>query len=141
VKAPVVEQKPFTDMDLLTRKLGRSLESSKSELDSWRDRFAKNPAQALEWSQHIFDHAAEFEVASSIMYAIETLKQQGDEYVAMPDDKIIGKLWSQLYDRVMNGAKYPAHSTSVPSNEMARAILAKQAEWLGFLSDLQKKGA
>jgi len=101
-------------------------------LAKWQEEFAKDPAHALEWSSNTFRDAARIKMAKEVITFLGFLRA-GDEYSQRTEETAIRIVHTEMIKEALRKARYPEHSTSVPSNEMALAVNAARCEWLEHL--------
>jgi hypothetical protein len=98
------------------------------ELDTWKARFEKDPLYALEWSKEAFDNAARLFVAQQALVWLTST-----ESTATPSARLT-TLMEQARDAALRAARWPASSTSQPSNEAERC---KGAAWAELYESLR----
>jgi hypothetical protein len=116
-KAPAPIKTKFEKLTYIADDLARSAEYN---LKKFQASFEKNPAYAFEWSASAFVAAAEKQVGEIIQIILkknEASEEERAEYVLR-----------EALDRAMREARSPSHSTSVQSNEIARAIASVWAK-------------
>ena len=109
-----------TKFEKLTYLADDLLRSSEYNLKKFQESFEKNPAYAFEWSAGAFDAAAEKQVGTIMVEVLtrqDATEEQRAEWVLR-----------EALDRAMREARNPSHSTSVQSNEMARAVASAWAK-------------
>lgn len=100
------------------------------ELDTWKARFEKDPLYALEWSKDAFVNAARLFVAQQ---ALEWLTSTTTHVQPNPRVRLT-TLVEQARDEALRAARWPASSTSQPSNEAERC---KGAAWAELYESLR----
>jgi len=85
------------------------------------DKFSGDPAYTMSWSGEYFTHAAEFQVAMQLQGAFEL-------------GATVEQIVSSITSEVLNGARWPARSTSVVSNLMEQEVLAARSRLLSTLN-------
>lgn len=108
--------------EYITNRFQRDLVSVQAEIAEFTAKMAVDAAYTLTWGTSVFQAAAKERVLKQVLASID----QGDDVVAI------------VTDRVINKAKYPAHSTSPTSNLIERYELAALAEVLSAIKDVQE---
>jgi hypothetical protein len=102
--------------------LKNRINSAQFEIEKFKTRLDKDPADALSWSLTAFQCAAKLKVLNLVTDALES----GEE---------IEQVCDSLLNRVMTRSKYPAQSSSPTSNLIDQYELAAYAEILSDLKD------
>lgn len=105
------------------------LERAEQSLIDFSAKLQRDAVYALEWSADIFKQAAASGMAKLLLSYITNFRN-ADQYTLPSSERIIRIIRHELYAEVLRRAKWPEHSTSVQSNEMALALNARRAEWL-----------
>lgn len=121
--------KVITVEKLLTR-YESDIRSREAKIKEFAEAVLKDPSYTLSWSQDIFAAAAE----------IKILKQVAD-YLAceasyVEDPAPVSNLIDVLTTKVINGAMYPSHSSSITSNLISQYETASAAIILSNLESM-----
>jgi len=110
-------------VEFFTRSLQRQIEDLAQRIANWKARFEQDPADAFEWSDDTMKAAAQLKVAR----IVEALFEKAADKNAAID--VIRK---EALRKALEAARYPAHSTSQPSNITAAYLGVAWAEWARF---------
>jgi len=121
-------------LESLKRRLEREKESATNAIHGFAERFAVNPANALEWSDKVFTYAAMKEACEGIESFIRR-QEEKDMYEVPSSRKLLDMVQDMLLEETLNRAQYPESSTSVPSNLMSLRRNAARAEWCRRVRD------
>ena len=146
VATPVPAPRPKTYTvevvgDLILERIVATAESTakmhEESLKKWGERFAENPADALSWSSNTFKYAAELSVARRVLYHVKVMAAEGDgTYSGHTGLAVVRSVYRELREETMRNARWPEHSTSAPSNEIATRLMAARAEMVVKIEDL-----
>jgi hypothetical protein len=116
-------------LSFLEERAANEITRSRRELAGWVADFASSASDAFEWSNNAFVNAAKEKVAVGILDLIKRSREAKDEYTSLTSLQILQRIRDYLRGEVVRGAKWPSHSTSVPSNEITSCLLAAKAHW------------
>jgi hypothetical protein len=116
------KENDVTKLERLRDNARWDVEHLTKRLAAWRERFEKDPADALEWSSQTFDEAGRLRVAQQVV----TMCEAGTS---------TENLRRVALEEAMREARWPSRSTSVPSNEMARSLASAWADLYSKLED------
>ena len=108
----------------LVTRLKRQAESAQASLDKFKEKFAQDPAYALEWSLDTFRQAAELRTLLACINDLES-------------GATVEQMTHHLMSNVLHKSKYPPQSTSPTSNLMEQYTLAACANLLSYFKDFE----
>jgi hypothetical protein len=106
--------------------LERDLERVNRDLEEFQGKLKDNPYYALEWSMEAFTSAAKQAFTKRLLAAMSRM----EEMFCNDEERILAHLRHTIEIEVRNGARWPARSTSVPSNLLNQCELAVAADFL-----------
>lgn len=109
----------WTLSDTLKNKAQGWLTHYKPKLTKFAQDFATDPTHTLEWSASTFDAAAKVSVAEWVLEVLD-----GQTHQEQKAKEIV----AYLAKEVVQKARWPDKSTSVPSNEMSLCLNAARAD-------------
>ncbi len=104
-----------TQLDTLKERLTYDIKGYEKETKKFAERLLENPAYAMEWSQDMFQTAGRLHVARTVLVWIA----KGNV-----------NLRDQVTRLVVDGARFPASSSSPPSNLMHLQVVAAYGRFL-----------
>jgi len=96
-----------------------ALTSAQADLDKFSKNFSEDPAYAFEWADSAMKAAASRKVA---LHLQAIAKEHG-----------LDEALNFAHQQALRGARYPSHSTSATTNEMAAYVTAAYAEFVEFV--------
>ena len=117
-------------LGLFIEELESTEKKSRERTEQFATRFLQNPRDAFEWSQGVFEAAADLDVAKGVLFHLNQAKEQSDEYSAPSSFQLLTWVQEDLRSRVMNEARYGSNSSSPQHNEMKRSLLQASAKVL-----------
>jgi hypothetical protein len=93
------------------------------------ERFAADPANALEWSKETFGYAARLKVVAIVEHYLSVFAAE-DMYSAKTPKRQLEIIGQEFKAEVMRGARFPDHSSSPTSNYFSLCLNAARAEFL-----------
>ena len=94
-------------------------------LEKFSERFTKDAADALNWSDDAFKAAAQYAIAKIVVDALVEHKMELSDVVM------------RMFDKMINGAKWPQQSTSAASNYMKICETQAYTEMWEMLSKIE----
>ena len=118
----------ITVQTLLTR-YESDLSSREARIKEFAEAVQKEPSYTLSWAQDVFAAAAELKIFKQV---VDYLIHEVDYAAAAP----VSNLIDMLTTKVINGAMYPAHSSSITSNLISQYETASAAMILSNLESM-----
>jgi hypothetical protein len=125
----------MTDAQVLDRvrdQAEREIKTAARYLEDFKEKFAKDPARAFEWSADSFRHAGRDRTAKTVL---EYLKMFADADTVKTPQAQLEAILKEFKTETMRNAKWPEHSTSPTSNYMSLCLMAARAEWVEHLEN------
>lgn len=107
-------------VDKLLTRYESDIRSKEAKIKEFAEAVQKDPSYTLSWSQDVFAAAAEIKILNQVR---DYLIHEVDYTAADPVSNLIDMLTS----KVINGAMYPAHSSSITSNLISKYETASAA--------------
>lgn len=131
---PVRQAPPATPEE----KLGIIVEAVRSQIaraqatvDGFAARFAEDPVRAFEWSQGAIEAATRLDVFESAV--LRLTDNDGVPCLERDGKSTIESLRAYATDKIMHGARYPAHSSSQVSNVVSQQTVSAWAQLVEIL--------
>ncbi len=112
-------------MKILLHQLNSTIKTCTARIEKHAEAVVKNPLHELEWSQGVFEAAADLDIATRILKSVT-----GGTTVMF--------LAEFATKEAMHGARYPQHSSSPVSNYTLTLRTAAWAKMAETLTDLAK---
>jgi len=106
-------------LEILQKLLELEIKLGGYEIEKFKKEFDNNPGIALDWSYHLFERVA---LKQEAEYLLDIIRK---------NKKItIEKIKGYLEEDVLNGARFPSHSTSITANLWVESKLVAKAHIL-----------
>ena len=124
-----------TPLESIIQQIECAIDFARIQLSEFKDSLDKDEAEyayTLEWSGTTFKNAAKLEVFTKARGSISAII---DRFPGCGEDEVIRRLTLVVNDRLLQGARCPSFSTSVPGNlvdtyrTVAWAELSETIKW------------
>jgi len=97
--------------------------------EQFAEKFAADPANALEWSKETFHYAARLKVCAIVEHYLSIFAAE-DMYSMKTPKRQLELIAQEFKAELMRGARFPDHSSSPTSNYFSLCLNAARAEFL-----------